>query len=318
MSDKASVSVIIIFLNGARFLPEAVASVFAQTYDRWQLLLVDDGSTDGSRDMSRQYAERNPERVRYLSHWGHQNRGMSASRNLGLSHANGDFIAFLDADDVWLPEKLERQVAIMHAQPKAAMVYGPSQYWYSWTSDKADLLRDHTPPLGVEPEKLIMPPTLLTLSLRSVARTPCPSDFLVRRKVVNDVGGFEEQFRGLFEDQVFLAKVFLKSHVFVTKGCWDRYRQHPESCVSLGVRDGRKHSAGILYFDWLEKYLLSEGVRDTELWKALRKKRFRYRHAGTYDAFHGTQQHVRQVNSMILRFVRRILSASVLGSLLSH
>jgi glycosyltransferase involved in cell wall biosynthesis len=314
MGNKPLVSVIVIFLNGARFLSEAVASVFAQTYDRWELLLVDDGSIDGSTVISQRYAERHPNRVRYLSHSGHQNRGMSASRNLGLSHAKGDFIAFLDADDVWLPKKLERQVAIMHAQPKAAMIYGPSQYWYSWTSDTADLLRDHTPPLGVEPEQLITPPTLLKLSLQSMARTPCPSDFLVRREVVNDVGGFEEQFRGLFEDQVFLAKVFLKSHVFVTQECWDRYRRHPESCVSLGVRDRTKHSAGLLYFDWLEKYLLAEGVRDQELWKALRKKRFRYRHVSVYDAFRGMQQHVKQVNTMILRFVRRILSVSVLGS----
>jgi glycosyltransferase involved in cell wall biosynthesis len=314
MSDKPLVSVIVIFLNGARFFSEAVESVFAQTYDHWELLLVDDGSLDGSTEISRQYAERHPDRVRYLSHSGHQNRGMSASRNLGLSHANGDFIAFLDADDVWLPKKLERQVAIMQAQPKAAMIYGPSQYWYSWTNDTADLLRDHTPPLGVEPEQLITPPTLLTLSLQSMARTPCPSDFLVRREVVNDVGGFEEQFRGLFEDQVFLAKVFLKSYVFVSQECWDRYRRHPESCVSLGVRDRRKHPAGVLYFEWLEKYLLAEGVRDPELWKALRKKRFRYRHARAYDAFRGTQQHVKQVNSMILRFVRRILSVSALDA----
>jgi GT2 family glycosyltransferase len=215
---------------------------------------------------------------------------------------------------VWLPEKLERQVAIMHAQPRAAMIYGPSQYWYSWTSDAADFLRDHTPPLGVEPEQLIPPPTLLTLSLRSTVRTPCPSDFLVRREVVEDVGGFEEQFRGLFEDQVFLAKIFLKSHVYVTEECWDRYRQHPESCVSRGARDGRKHSAGISYFDWLEKYLLSEGVQDPELWMALRQKRFRYQHARVYQAFRGAQRQVKQVNSIVVRFVRKILSASVLGA----
>lgn len=297
MRQKPLVSVIVIFLNGRRFMDEAIASVFTQTYDHWELLLVDDGSNDGSTEISQSYAERHPGRVRYLSHSAHQNRGMSASRNLGLNHAKGDFIAFLDADDVWLPEKLERQVAIMRAHPRAAMIYGRSQYWYSWTNDAADYVRDHTPSLGVELEQLIAPPLLLTLSLQSTARTPCPSDFLIWRKVVEDVGGFEEQFRGMFEDQVFLAKVFLKSHVFVAQECWDRYRQHPESCVSIGLKDRKKHSAGMLYFDWLEKYLLSEGVRDAELWKALRRKRFRYRHARAYNAF---------------QFVRRILSASVM------
>ena len=68
MSNKPLVSVIVIFLNAARFLSEAVESVFAQTYGSWELLLVDDGSTDGSTEMARGYAERHPDRIRYLSH----------------------------------------------------------------------------------------------------------------------------------------------------------------------------------------------------------------------------------------------------------
>src|SRR5262249_40693815 len=155
--------------------------------------------------------------------------------------------------------------------------YGPSQYWYSWTGAPADLIRDHTPALGVQTDQLIAPPILLTLSLKSAARTPCPSNFLVRRDIVKEVGGFEEQFRGLFEDQVFLAKVFLKSHVYIAQECWDRYRRHTESCVSVGARDGKKYSAGILYFNWLEEYLAEQGVTDSQTWKALQKKRFRYR-----------------------------------------
>ena len=308
MADRPLVSAIVIFLNGARFISEAITSVFEQTYDRWELLLVDDGSTDGSTEIARGYAERHPDRVYYLHHPGNQNHGMSASRNLGLKHAQGDFVAYLDADDVWLPGKLEKQVAIMRAQPQAAMVYGSSQYWFSWTGEKADLVRDYTPSLGVEPDRLVPPPTLLTLSLKSQARTPCPSDFLVRRKVANDVGGFEEQFRGklsLFEDQAFLAKVFLRSHVFVTQECWDRYRRHPDSCVSIASRDGTKYSTGVLYFDWLEKYLRSQRVRDLELWTALRKKRFRYRHATLYSVLRRARQQVTQLQSMMRRLGKK-------------
>ncbi len=87
MNDRPFVSAIVIFLNENRFLQEAIESIFAQTYDHWELLLVDDGSTDESSDIALRYAERHPEKVRYLEHAGHENRGMSVSRNLGI--ANG-------------------------------------------------------------------------------------------------------------------------------------------------------------------------------------------------------------------------------------
>ncbi|HEX8089705.1 MAG TPA: glycosyltransferase family 2 protein, partial [Blastocatellia bacterium] len=101
MSDNSLVSVIIIFLNAEEFIAEAIESVFDQTYSDWELLLVDDGSTDASAEIALRYAAGYRGRVRYLEHEGHQNRGMSASRNLGIASARGEFVAFLDADDVW-------------------------------------------------------------------------------------------------------------------------------------------------------------------------------------------------------------------------
>src|SRR5262245_21147944 len=108
MSRTLLVSVIISFLNAERFIQEAIESVFAQGYEHWELLLVDDGSTDESTAIARRYTAQHPERVRYLEHAGHQNRGLSASRNLGIRHAQGEYIAFLDADDVWLPHRSSR------------------------------------------------------------------------------------------------------------------------------------------------------------------------------------------------------------------
>ena len=107
MKNKPLVSCITIFFNAEKFFEEAIESVFVQTYKNWELLLVDDGSTDGSTTIARNYAEHYPEKVCYLEHEGHQNRGMSASRNLGIRHAKGDYVALLDADDIWLPQKLE-------------------------------------------------------------------------------------------------------------------------------------------------------------------------------------------------------------------
>src|SRR5215207_5031419 len=109
MSTKPLVSVIVVFLNAEKFIEEALESVLAQTYDNWELLLVDDGSTDSSTEIALRYANRYSGRVRYVEHPWHQNRGASASRNLGIRHAKGEYIAFLDADDVWLAHKLEQQ-----------------------------------------------------------------------------------------------------------------------------------------------------------------------------------------------------------------
>ena len=143
LSDKPLVSVTIIFLNAERFIEEAIRSVLRQTYANWELLLVDDGSTDGSTEIARSYTEHESGKVRYLEHDRHENRGMSASRNLGIRYSQGKHIAFLDSDDVWLPHKLEQQVAILHAHPEAGMVYGGSQYWHSWTGSAENTESDY-------------------------------------------------------------------------------------------------------------------------------------------------------------------------------
>ena len=266
------VSAIIVFLNEKKFIEEAIESVFAQTYDNWELLLVDDGSTDASTAIARRYAAQNPTQVRYLEHDGHQNRGLSASRNLGIDNAKGEYIGFLDADDVWLPHKLEQQVAILGLQPKAAMVYGASQYWHSWAGSPNDSQRDFGPRLGVKANTLLWPPRLLTLFLQGKAAVPCPSSILVRRSALNSTGGFEDSFRGIYEDQVFYAKICLRKPVFVSSQCWDRYRLHLDSVCSVVEQEGRTHAARLDYLHWLRGHMLEGGFKGTEVWKALQKE----------------------------------------------
>jgi glycosyltransferase involved in cell wall biosynthesis len=267
------VSVVIIFLDAERFLGEAVDSVLAQTYRDWELLLVDDGSTDGSGAIARQYAEANRNRVRYLAHPQLANRGMSASRNLGVQHAVGEYVAFLDSDDVWLPSILGDQVAILDAQADAAMVYGPLQYWFSWTGDARDGARDRIEALGVPPDTIVRPPRLLPLFLQD--RAAVPSGLLVRRAVITAVGGFEEAFRGEYEDQVFCAKVCTTRPVFASGRTWYRYRQHPGSCVAEGLRTGDTVQARVTFLRWLRRYLLGQRVTDVAVWFALHEELWR-------------------------------------------
>jgi glycosyltransferase involved in cell wall biosynthesis len=280
MSSLPRVSAIIVFLNAEKFLSEAIESVLAQHYDNWELLLVDDGSSDASTAIARRYSELQPERVRYLHHESHMNRGISASRNLGLQHAKGDYIAFLDSDDVWLPNKLQMQLAIMAEQPEAVMVYGAPELWYGWTGKREDLCRDKKQAITVEPNTLVKPPELFMMFLARTAITPCPSDVLFRREIVNALGGFVESFTGLYDDQVFFAKVTLQAAVFVSGECWSKHRQHPDSICSVTRRTGEYYSAKVNlgFLEWIRTYLHSQGIKDRKIEKILYRRMWRYHH----------------------------------------
>jgi glycosyltransferase involved in cell wall biosynthesis len=286
MSDEPSprVSVITIFLNAEQFIQEAVDSILAQTYGSWELLLVDDGSTDASTSVALRYAEQHPGRIRCLEHPGRQNRGMSTSRNLGLKHARGEYVALLDADDVWLPQKLERQVALLDSHPVAAMVYGPTQHWYSWTGKVEDRHRDSMRRLGVPTDTMVVPPRLVTLFLGRKAWTPATCGVLMRRSAIERIGGFDEGFRGMFEDQVFFYKLCLSAPVFIESGCWDRYRQHPNSWCEMARSRGeyepgyRPNRARKAFLNWVEDYFIAQKVSDPELWRLLRRELWPYRH----------------------------------------
>lgn len=283
MNNKPLVSVITPFFNAEKFFEEAIESVIAQTYEHWELLLVDDGSTDKSTQIAQKYARQYPENIRYLEHENHQNRGKSTSRNLGITHAKGEYIALLDADDVFLPQKLEQQVAILESQPETGMVYGPTLYWYGWTGKASDMQRDYLANLGVKPNTLFQPPMLLTLFLKYPGMLPCTCGLLARRQVVEETGGFDETIQHMYEDQVFLAKICLKSPVFVEGGCWDKYRQHPDSSSYVAIRAGeyhpfKPHPVRLIFLNWLGEYISAQKVQDSELWQAHHKALWPYRH----------------------------------------
>lgn len=281
MNSNPLVSSVVAFLNAEKFIEEAIESVFAQTYDNWELLLVDDGSTDDSTQIALRYAERYPEKVRYLEHPGHRNHGKEASRNLGMSQAKGEYISFFDADDVWLPQTLEQQVAILRSHPEAGMVYGSSLYWFGWTGNPEDSkrdFRDFVEECGVQPNTLIEPLELLRVFLRSdkgpcvIGSVPPPCSVLVRHEVARSVGGFDEEFRGLYEDQAFYVKVGIEAPVFVAGECWCKYRQHPGSSVFISVETGQNLSARVFFLHWIGGYLSRQGIQDGEIWKLLQEK----------------------------------------------
>lgn len=105
------VSIITPCYNGAKYISETIESVIAQTYKDWEMIIVDDGSVDNSAEIVSRYASTEP-KIRYFRQ---ENAGSAAARNAGIRMAEGQYIALLDADDVWMPSFLEKQIAFMKA-----------------------------------------------------------------------------------------------------------------------------------------------------------------------------------------------------------
>ena len=312
--NQPLVSAIIIFLNEERFLTEAIESVLAQTYDNWELLLVDDGSTDGSMAIAQKYAAQYPDKIRYLTHPNRQNLGMSASRNLGINNARGKYISPLDGDDVWVASKLTEQVQILESHPEADMVYGPLHRWYSWNGNPEDVKREDLFGFGkdgIHPysDSLVEAPKLLTLFLKDDFYIP--GGILLKREVVHRVGGCENEFRGMYEDTVVLVKICLNSTVYVSSKSWYKYRMHPESCTHVSWLKGEDYAAETRYIDWVENYLTKQGVSDPQLWRQLRQTKWRYYHPRLHRLANKVRHPVASSKELVLMMGRKVLPSQV-------
>ena len=289
------ISIILPFFNAQAFLAEAVDSVIAQTFGDWELLLIDDGSADGSGAIAQRYADADPHRISLLHHEGGRNRGLPASRNLGLDRARAEWVALLDADDVWRPTKLARQAEIVVHHPQAAMIFGKSEYWHDWAPGNG--LSNVVPPLA--PTGLHFPPALLCMTYPlGPGGSPCPSNLVFRREAARQLGGFVEEFAGPWEDIAFISKMLLHWPAYVSDECWDRYRVHASSMSARARETGAEAQGRRFYFSWLETYLRASAVDDARVWKRYRAKTWEFRHPRAASAY-------RALRATARRFIRR-------------
>lgn len=279
MKEFPLVSVMIAFLNEEAFLKEAIESVQKQEYRQWELLLVDDGSSDSSSAVAKQFAADYPNKIFYLQHENHSNRGLSASRNLAIRNAKGKYVAFLDADDVWLPAYLSNQVELIEKH-NVSLICEASDYWYSWQDSTRP---DHLIHIGAEQDKVYLPPQLM-LNLYPLGKgdAPCPCGMLVKKEVLLKLGGFEESFTGMFEDQVILSKFYLNEPIYISSRHNNLYRQRPNSMVAVSRKINSYHPARKAYFIWLEKYLKKHNVDEAGINRLFRKATFQYRNPKTF------------------------------------
>ena len=307
MQNKPLVSVIVIFFNASDFLQAAIESVLAQTYEPWELLLVDDGSNDGSTEIALSFVSKNPAQIKYFEHDDHKNLGMSAARNLGIRQSKGDYISFLDADDYWLPNKLDVQTRILESQPEVGMLFGSTKYWFSWTDRPEDRQRDYIPSLRIRTHTLFPPPMLFLLFVQGRAEVPCTCSILVRRNVAEEIGGFEDSFRGMYEDQAFYAKICLYTPVLATDDCLAWYRQHSKSNYSTAIHSGQTHIFRYKFLKWLETYCQEKQTQDKRVWEVLRRQLWLYESSSQQKLPGFVQDSIRWVKKWILRLEERAL-----------
>jgi glycosyltransferase involved in cell wall biosynthesis len=177
------VSVIIPTFNNARFLSESIPSVLQQSFSDFELLVIDDGSTDDTRNVISQF-EGDP---RFHSVC-HENRGGAAARNTGILRSYAPFVAFLDADDVWLPDKLQKQVAFLQENPEISAVHTAMDV-VRIDSEHRELSR-HTQRRPALRER-----TLYEELLYQMVITGSASSVMVRRTTLDEVGLFDESVR---------------------------------------------------------------------------------------------------------------------------
>jgi glycosyltransferase involved in cell wall biosynthesis len=171
-SQKPTVSAIITAYNGAAYVADAIESALAQTCPVDEIVVVDDGSSDNTFEIVDSYRTRGVRCIRQ------ENRGLPRARNRGISETSGDLIAFLDCDDIWLPEKNELEVEYLANHPDAALVTG-----HAWRWDPIHRAR-RLAHLGVKQSKL----------RREILVNNCignASGVLVRRRILDQVGGFD-------------------------------------------------------------------------------------------------------------------------------
>ncbi|MEO7257037.1 MAG: glycosyltransferase family 2 protein [Sphingomicrobium sp.] len=265
----ARVSIITPYRDAERFLAEAIDSVLAQTVDCWELLLVDDHSSDGGVAIAAGFAARDP-RIRLLATAGSERSGAAAARNVGLAAATGEFVAFLDADDLFVPGKLEQELGIADRYPGAALICGAAD----WLHFGAELpyWNDHMRHVasGLHP-----PPELLDqLILLRHDQVPCTCAVLARRAALVEAGGFEESL-ALYEDQSVWVKLFARYPAYIGTHLTSTYRQRPDSASGQAERAGeyhrtRLHPARAAFLDWIDQYLRSERLDAPSTRRALR------------------------------------------------
>jgi glycosyltransferase involved in cell wall biosynthesis len=221
------VSVAICCYNGERYLEKTLNCVLAQDYSNFEIVIVDDGSTDGTVKIIERFADRNASVRAFFR----SNHGLPASRNYTFGQAKGEWLAIIDQDDYWYPARLSRQLAIAQSYPTAGLVFCNVHH-----IDESDRVIDEHLSVYALPDSFIRRGYAGNLLLRQGCFSASVS-CLIKRETLQTVGPFDESIPYVCDYDYFVRAGFEVDFAF-TRDSLAAWRRHPEQATSTyGKRD---------------------------------------------------------------------------------
>lgn len=212
--DCPLVSVIIPIYNRENLIKETLESALSQTFKDFEVIALDDGSTDKTAEIVRQIAKAD-KRIIYFYQ---ENKGIAASRNNSIKLSKGKYIAFLDSDDIWLPEKLEKQIPIFDDNPGTGLIFSNVLYFSDGRASHP--LYKNKPPTGKIFRNLLMHSFI------------CTSSVVIRREVFSGLDEWCDENLGMSVDLDILLRILYKWDARYVDGIFVKYRIHNESYTS--------------------------------------------------------------------------------------
>jgi glycosyltransferase involved in cell wall biosynthesis len=301
------VSCVIPCYNRPVFVRDAIDSALAQTYTRVEVVVVDDGSTDNTPEVLAEYGNR----IRVIRQ---SNAGTAAARNTGIANSQGEFLAWLDSDDAWLPQKIEAQVQAFARHPDAGVIYTPCAFF----NDRGE------PPPPAEP--LPIPDCIArddVMEMLIVESEVMPSSCMVPRTVLDNVGHFDPSFK--WEDWELHFRLARRHYKFFELPApLTRYRVHANSKSG----DEWLHARGILALRHMIEASRDELLTDTaspSMREAFRRHDIKYAESynkvgkqclarGEYDQAFRMYNEALRLDPRVFKYYLRWLCAFLLRS----
>ena len=219
MNSFQKITVIIPCYNREKFIAEAVESVINQTYRNIEIVVVDDGCTDNSREILERYSDR----IRILEHPGRANRGQSAALNVGIRATQSEYVAFLDSDDLFAPDKIEKQIRFLEDHPQFGLVYANGHA----IDENGNIMyriysgnhQEHS-----DPNRVLLDCYFLL-----------PNNALLRREVLGQSGLFDESLRSA-QDHDLAIRIAEVTKIGYLDECLFYYRRHRDSISNKNAK----------------------------------------------------------------------------------